>query len=147
MSPAVAIVAPTRGRPRSLHRALASIAPQGRAIEAEEMALLATAFPENIKLFRARGDGVLLGGVIVYETDVVAHVQYIAATEQGYAEHALDAGVDFLIEVEYSHNRWFDFGISTTEDGRSPNLGLVRNKESFGARAVAYDTYPIELNR
>jgi len=84
---------------------------------------------------------------IVYETDVVADVQYIAATEQGDAEHALDAVVDFLIEVEYSHKRWFDFGISTTEEGRSLTLGLVRNQESFGARVVAYDTYRIELHR
>ena len=111
----------------------------------EEMELLAARFPQNIKLFTARREGKLLGGVLVYETEVVAHAQYIAGTEAGYAEHALDAVVDFLIDTEYRDKRWFDFGISTTEEGRDLNAGLIRNKESFGARAVAYDTYRLEL--
>jgi hypothetical protein len=114
---------------------------------AAEMEQLASAFPENIKLFTARRDGRLLGGVIVYETATVAHAQYIAGSEEGYAEHALDAVVDFLIATEYAEKPWFDFGISTTEEGRNLNTGLIRNKESFGARAVVYDTYRIDLGR
>jgi Acetyltransferase (GNAT) domain len=113
----------------------------------EEMTTLARAFPESIKLFGARQGDELLAGVIVYETEVVAHAQYIAASERGYAENALDAVLDFLIEQEYREKRWFDFGISTTEEGRSLNEGLMRNKEGFGARAVAYDTYLVELAR
>jgi hypothetical protein len=114
---------------------------------AAEMCELADRFPDNIKLYTARqgGDDGLLGGVLVYETDVVAHAQYIAGTEQGYAGHALDAVIDFLLAVEYEQKRWFDFGISTTDEGRELNTGLVRNKESFGARAVMYDTYRLEL--
>jgi hypothetical protein len=113
---------------------------------AEEMSLLADRFPENIKLFTARRDGELLAGVVVYETDAVAHTQYIAGTERGYADHALDAVIDHLLEVEYEQKRWFDFGISTTEEGRALNEGLVRNKESYGARAVVYDTYWLDLD-
>jgi hypothetical protein len=112
----------------------------------EEMTLLADRFPENIKLFTARKQGEPLAGAIVYETDAVAHAQYIAGTEQGYAEHALDAVIDHLLETEYGDKRWFDFGISTTEEGRTLNEGLVRNKESYGARAVVYDTYRFELD-
>ena len=111
----------------------------------EEMSLLAERFPENIKLFTARKDGELVGGAIVYETDAVAHTQYIAGTEKGYEEHALDAVIDHLIESEYREKPWFDFGISTTEEGRELNAGLVRNKESYGARAVVYDTYRLDL--
>lgn len=110
-----------------------------------EMEILATAFPENIKLFSARREGRLLGGVIVYETPMVAHAQYIAGSEEGYESHALDVVLDFLIATEYVAKPWFDFGISTTEEGRNLNTGLIRNKESFGARAVVYDTYRIEL--
>jgi hypothetical protein len=110
-----------------------------------EMASLAARFPRNIKLFTARRASELLGGVLVYETAVVAHAQYIAGTEAGYELHALDAVVDHLIETEYRAKRWFDFGISTTEEGRNLNLGLIRNKESYGARAVAYDTYVLAL--
>ena len=39
----------------------------------------------------------------------------------------------------------FEFGISTTEGGRSLNEGLARNKESYGARAVVFDWYEVEL--
>jgi hypothetical protein len=112
-----------------------------------EMEQLAAAFPENIKLFSARHEGRLLGGVIVYETPMVAHAQYIAGSEDGYEKHALDLVLDFLIATEYAEKPWFDFGISTTEEGRSLNTGLIRNKESFGARAVVYDTYQVELER
>ena len=118
----------------------------GAVHSAEEMTLLAGRFPENIKLFTGRDGDELLGGVIVYETEVVAHAQYIAATERGYEDHALDAVIDHLLEVEYPEKRWFDFGISTTDDGRALNEGLARNKESYGARAVVYDTYAVELN-
>jgi hypothetical protein len=110
-----------------------------------EMEMLAAAFPDNIKLFTARREGALQGGVLVYETPVVAHAQYIAGTEQAYAEHALDAVLAHLIEDEYAAKPWFDFGISTTEEGRNLNTGLMRNKESFGGRAVVYDTYEVGL--
>jgi hypothetical protein len=110
-----------------------------------EMERLAGAFPDHIKLFTARRDGDLLGGVVVYETAVVAHAQYIAGSRQGYDQHALDAIIDFLVGEEYADKRWFDFGISTTEEGRNLNTGLIRNKESFGARAVVYDTYRLSL--
>jgi hypothetical protein len=111
----------------------------------EEMERLAAAFPENVKLFTARAAGDLLGGVLVYETPVVAHAQYIAGSQRGYELHALDAVVDFLIGTEYREKRWFDFGISTTEEGRTLNTGLIRSKESYGARAVAYDAYELSL--
>ncbi|MGH2939061.1 MAG: GNAT family N-acetyltransferase [Solirubrobacterales bacterium] len=110
-----------------------------------EMELLAGAFPDHIKLFTARRDGELYGGVLVYETPTVAHAQYIAGTEAAYDENALDAVLGHLIEDVYADKRWFDFGISTTEDGRNLNTGLMRNKESFGGRAVAYDTYVVGL--
>lgn len=110
-----------------------------------EMEMLGAAFPENIKLFTARRGGELEGGVLIYETPAVAHAQYIAGTERAYAEHALDAIVAHLIEDEYAAKPWFDFGISTTEEGRDLNTGLMRNKESFGGRAIAYDTYVVGL--
>jgi hypothetical protein len=111
----------------------------------EEMELLAERFPENIKLYSARRDGEMLAGVLVYETPVVAHAQYIGGTEDGYELHALDGILDHLIRDVYAAKRWFDFGISTVDGGRVLNEGLSRNKESFGGRPVAYDTYELDL--
>jgi hypothetical protein len=44
-----------------------------------------------------------------------------------------------------SSKKYFDFGISSEKNGRYLNIGLIQNKESFGARAIAYDFYEWEL--
>lgn len=111
---------------------------------AAEMRLLADRFPENIKLFVATLDGRLLGGVIIYETMHVAHAQYIAATDEGKDACALDSILDFLIRDCYAGVRYFDFGVSTEKTGRL-NIDLLRNKESYGARAIVYDTYEVAV--
>jgi hypothetical protein len=112
----------------------------------EEISLLAGRFPDEIELFTARDDdGALLGGIVVFVTPVLAHAQYIASTEEGQACGAVDAIVEHLLTDRYADRRWFDFGISTTEQGRVLNEGLVGNKESYGARAIAYDTYELEV--
>ena len=37
------------------------------------------------------------------------------------------------------------FGISTEDNGRILNDGLIFEKEGFGARSVCYDTYELDL--
>ncbi len=110
-----------------------------------EMQLLAGRFPENIKLFAAERDGEMLGGVIVYESAKVAHVQYIGNTPKGRELGSLDVIMDVLLNVVYREKAYFDFGISTVDEGRSLNLGLIQNKESYGARATVYDSYELDL--
>lgn len=111
---------------------------------AAEMSLLASRFPDNIKLFTARADG-LLAGVIVYESKQVAHAQYIASTDEGREACAVDGIVEHLLTEVYPKKRYFDFGISTENDGRHLNTGLIGNKETYGARSTVYDTYEIPL--
>jgi hypothetical protein len=110
-----------------------------------ELALLASRFPDHIRLTGAFLGGDLVAGVVVYETETVAHAQYIGATEEGYDCHALDLVFAHLIGERYREKRFFDFGISTVEGGRVLNEGLVRNKESFGARATNHDFYRLHL--
>jgi hypothetical protein len=112
----------------------------------EEMELLAGRFPGRIELHVARRRRELLAGVLTYVTDTVAHAQYIAASPAGFEAHALDAVVARLIGEVYREKRFFDFGISTEQDGRLLNEGLIRNKESFGARAVVYDRYALDCS-
>lgn len=111
---------------------------------AAEMRWLADRFPNNIRLFAAYRDDEMLGGVIVYETPCVAHAQYIATTEAGRDLAAHDCVMDELLNDVYVAKDYFDFGISTENRGRTLNFGLIENKESFGARAVAYDHYELE---
>lgn len=108
-----------------------------------EMRLLANRFPDNIRLFTARIDGELLGGVLVYETVRVAHAQYIAASARGREMGANDIVFDHLLADVY-REKCLDFGISTERNG-DLNVGLMRNKEGFGARAVVHDRYLLEL--
>ncbi len=111
-----------------------------------EIEMLAQRFPDNIKLFAAHGGGELLGGVVVYESAQVAHVQYIGTTEEGRKTGALDLIIDHLINDYYSAKPYFDFGISTEDGGRTLNTGLVENKQSYGARTVVYDFYQVDFS-
>ena len=112
---------------------------------AAEMELLASRFPNNIKLFAVNQGKDMLGGVIIYESENVAHGQYRHATEEGMRVGALDYLLDTLIHDIYAHKPWLDFGISMTRDGQKLNLKLAQNKESFGARTTVYDFYELNL--
>jgi GNAT acetyltransferase-like protein len=112
---------------------------------AAEMKLLAGRFPDNIRLFVTPQAGQILAGVIIYETARVAHAQYIGASEQGRETGALDLIFEHLICERYADKDYFDFGISTEDDGHYLNAGLINNKESYGARATVLDWYSIDL--
>lgn len=111
----------------------------------DEIQLLASRFPENVKLFAAHKDETMLAGVIVYESKSVAHTQYIATTDEGKKEYAVDLMLDLLINEYYAEKKYFDFGISTEENGFHLNEGLIRFKEEFGARAVVHDFYEVDI--
>jgi len=112
---------------------------------AAEMQLLADRFPENIKLFTAHLQGDMLAGIITYESQNVAHAQYGHATEKGRSLGALDCIMDVLLNEVYTDKPYIDFGISTVENGRTLNVDLIQNKESYGARATVYDFYELSL--
>jgi len=112
----------------------------------EEMELLAGRFPDNIHLWIAKGqEGRLLAGVIMYLNPEVAHAQYIAANDEGRESGALDALFDHLITTVYPDHAWFDFGISTEQGGRQLNTGLITQKEEFGGRSVAHETWKLHI--
>jgi hypothetical protein len=112
---------------------------------ADEIQMLAGRFPNNIKLFGAYYDRAMLAGVVIYESHKVAHAQYMAASDDGKQKGALDVILDHLINDYYRDKQYFDFGISTEDDGRYLNSGLIENKQSFGARAIVHDFYQITL--
>lgn len=110
-----------------------------------EIELLHSRFPNNIKLYTAEKEGVIIAGTVVYETPLVAHFQYIAASSEGKASGALDGMFAHLIEHVYTNKEYIDFGISTEEGGHTLNEGLIFQKEGFGGRGIVYDTYRILL--
>lgn len=110
-----------------------------------ELRLLAERFPDHIKLFAAYLDSRMVAGIVIYESERVAHTQYIGANDEGRRASALDMIVDFLMNDRYTGIKYFDFGTSTDPDGRNLNAGLIENKQSYGARAIMYDCYRLDL--
>lgn len=113
----------------------------------EEIEYLAGKFSDNIKLLTAIDiDGRVCGGCVLFVTDTVVHIQYVAATESGKKAGAVDRLIDYVIHAEEFNGRnYFDYGISTENNGQYLNESLVYQKEGFGARAILYDIYMIDL--
>ena len=111
----------------------------------EEMEMLASRFPENIRLFVARQEGAVMAGAVVYETEQVAKTQYLAVSDPRTKCHALDGLIAYLAEERYADKRYIDLGTSMDPTTLQLNEGLIFQKEGFGARAVVYDTYELKL--
>jgi hypothetical protein len=114
---------------------------------AAELVSLASHFPDNIKLFAVHRGVRMLAGVVIYETALVAHTQYIGASDKGRKLGALDLIFQHLIHDRYVAKDYFDFGISNEDGGRYLNAGLMKNKESYGARATVFDWYSLDLSK
>lgn len=112
----------------------------------DEITLLHSRFPDNIKLFVSYENESMLAGIIIYEYKNVAHVQYIAANNDGRELCALDLIFDSLLSDVYLDKPFFDFGNSNLKDGRFLNVGLIDQKEGFGARAITHDHYEVGLD-
>lgn len=112
----------------------------------EEISYLQEKFPENIHLFAAwDSKGTMLGGCLVFEMEEIVHAQYTAATEEGKTKGTIDLIIDYLIDTKYKNKTYFDYGISTDNQGLYLNESLIYQKEGFGARGIVYDTYTINL--
>jgi hypothetical protein len=110
-----------------------------------EIERLGKTFPDNISLYVARRRSETLAGVVIYESTMVAHAQYIAASEGGRETGALDRLFLHLLEGPFADKPFFDFGSSNEQEGRTLNRGLIDQKEGFGARAVMHDFYRLRL--
>ena len=112
---------------------------------ADELRLLCSRFPDNIKLWLVLDGDTPVGGTLLFLTPQVLHTQYISATPYGKQHGAIDLLFDHLINNVYADYRYIDFGKSTVSDSADLNEQLIFQKEGFGARAVCYDTYEYEL--
>ncbi len=113
---------------------------------AEELIFLKLSFNENIRLFVSDVNGDILAAILIFEMDKTVHLQYIASSEEGRKIGALDLLISTLIEKYKETKEYFDFGISTENNGRFLNEGLCAQKEGFGGRSVCYDSYELEVN-
>ncbi|SDW30827.1 GNAT family N-acetyltransferase [Aequorivita viscosa] len=109
----------------------------------DEINLLKSYFPDNIRQFNVYKDEKIVAGTTIFETSAVAHAQYISANELGRKTGGLDFLFNHLLQ-HFSHKKYFDFGISNEAQGMKVNKGLLNWKESFGGRGIAHDFYEIK---
>lgn len=109
----------------------------------EEIELLATRFPKRIHQFNVMKDGKIVAGATIFETEMVAKVQYISGNEDKQQLGSLDFLFEYLITKRFADKKFFDFGISNENQGKNLNQGLLYWKETFGARTVACKFYQV----
>jgi hypothetical protein len=110
----------------------------------DEIQSLKNHFSKKIRQFNVYCNNEIVAGTTVFETESVAHCQYISKYEEHENLGSLDFLYNQLINNVFADKKYFDFGISNENNGRSLNKGLSYWKESFGASTIAHDFYEVE---
>lgn len=108
-----------------------------------EIEYLQRKFPKNIRQFNVYYKDEIVAGTTIFESDLVAHAQYISANENKNELGSLDFLYHILITEVFANKKYIDFGISNEDQGKKLNGGLSFWKESFGASTVIQDFYEI----
>jgi len=112
----------------------------------EELGVLHSKFPANVRFFAAKLDTEVVAGLVMFNFKNVSHTQYIASNDKGREAGALDALIESNINAAFAEGyRYFDFGISNEQDGQILNEGLYRYKRTFGAGSVVHEFYELDL--
>ncbi len=110
---------------------------------AKEITLLKNNFPNKIRQFNVYDGDVLVAGTTIFETNQVAHAQYISVINSDKNSGSLDCLFDYLIHTVFKDKKYFDFGVSNENNSLNLNKGLLYWKESFGARTSVYETFEV----
>ncbi|WP_432222118.1 GNAT family N-acetyltransferase [Flavobacterium sp. TMP13] len=112
----------------------------------EEITRLKSFFPNKIRQFNVYENGSIIAGTTIFESENVAHCQYISGKEGKNELGGLDLLFHHLITVVFKEKHFFDFGISNENQGRKLNQGLSYWKESFGASTIVQDFSEVETS-
>ncbi|TLD84228.1 GNAT family N-acetyltransferase [Helicobacter trogontum] len=112
---------------------------------AEELELLHSRFKDNIALYVAKQNNEILAATLLFIYPNLVHTQYLAVNDRGREIGALDLLIKTLIDKYSTTKQYFDFGISTENNGLFLNEGLIAQKEGFGARTIVHNFYEINI--
>lgn len=110
---------------------------------AEELELLHSKFSEQIRLYTASLNDEMIAGTLIFEYENAVHTQYMASNKISREIGGLDLLIKTLIDKYQNTKMYFDFGISTENNGQILNEGLISQKEGFGGRTVIYMSYEL----
>lgn len=110
----------------------------------EEIKLLASRFPENIFQVSAYKGDKIVAGTTVFLTKTTIHPQYVSGNPDKNFFGSLDLVYDQIINKIWDDRRYFDFNISSEDNGTVLNEGLIFWKETCGARTFTADNYVVD---
>jgi hypothetical protein len=112
----------------------------------QEIENLQAKFPKNIRQFNVYLEDKIVAGTTIFESNQVAHAQYISANENKNELGSLDYLYHHLLTEVFGDKKYFDFGISNENQGKNLNNGLCFWKESFGASTIIQDFYEVKTS-
>ena len=106
-----------------------------------DISFLKGCFPENIKLFAVYLDGEMIAGTVLFIHAHAVHTQYIATIAKGRELRALDLLFDAILD-RYNRDKAY-LSLGTSLDARTGEsiAGLVKWKESLGAKRFEVPVY------
>lgn len=110
----------------------------------DEIKKLKNNFPRNIRQFNVYNNNTLVAGTTIFDTEYVAHSQYISGAEAYNHLGGLDFLFHHLITEVFKDKNYFNFGVSTANSEGQINEGLFRWKQGFDAKPVIHNTFLIK---
>lgn len=111
----------------------------------EEITLLQSKFPKNIKQYSAYRNDEIIAGITIFETKNVIKSQYGATSKTGEEFRALDfLFINLIHKYKRKGKHFFDMGI-VNFDIQDYNSGLLKQKEELGCSVYNQDFYKIEI--
>ena len=110
----------------------------------QEISKLKAIFPNNIRQFNVYENGIIIAGTTIFESENVAHSQYISGKKDKNQLGGIDYLHYHLLTEVFKNKRFFDFGISNESNGKKINKGLLYWKESFGASTITPVFFEVE---
>lgn len=112
----------------------------------EEITLLKSKFPQNIKQFSAYKNDEIIAGITIFEIKNVVKSQYGATSKMGEEFRALDfLFINLLHRYKRKGKHFFDMGIVGDDNEAGYNNGLLNQKEELGCSVYNQDFYKIEI--
>ncbi len=112
----------------------------------EEITLLKSHFPQNIRQFSAYSDGKIMAGITIFESDSVVKSQYGAVNSEGEKYRALDfLFINLIRKYKAEGKKYFDMGIVNENEGKYYNVGLLNQKNELGCAVYNHDFYDLKI--
>lgn len=105
-----------------------------------EIKLLHSRFPDQIKQVNAYIDGEIVAGVTLFDFNKCIHCQYISSNDHGRNTGAIDTLFNTLISEYQKDRTYFSMG-TTNNNGNDLNIGLCEWKEGWGAQIHSHFHY------